>query len=329
MIKKEASIAHPPNKFAPLVSVIIPAFNRADVICDALESVAEQTYRPIEIVVVDDGSTDKTAEIVKKWFMEKGSVQDLQGICLIQENSGAPAARNKGFYQSQGEYLLFFDSDDLLKPNKIQAAIDAYQSNPNLDLVYSGWIVDNGRSTQVDLGPNLEDVPYVAEVVLRYLHTSAAVYKRSLLLQVGVWDESLTRSQDRELASRVATKVHQAKRVADFDVIYRLCYSTNSITEKKGREQALAGWRVNMIQRQRVRAQPSPLNSEALRFLARRNITEARRAWDSGDGCLVLRILFSQPEIWHPLLGRPRAAMRLFLGVLLSRCNTAGKARPA
>src|SRR3954451_4497775 len=92
----------------PLVSVVIPAFNSERFIGEALASVSAQTYAPVETIVVDDGSSDDTAEVARAHA----------GISLIeQENSGPSAARNRGFAASRGEFVAFHDSDDLMTPD--------------------------------------------------------------------------------------------------------------------------------------------------------------------------------------------------------------------
>jgi len=96
-----------------LVSIIIPTYNRAHLVTEALDSVWAQTYRPIECIAVDDGSTDDTAEVVKKWKRAHTS-DDFCVRLLRQKNQGAPAARNHGMETAQGDYLLFLDSDDVL-----------------------------------------------------------------------------------------------------------------------------------------------------------------------------------------------------------------------
>jgi glycosyltransferase involved in cell wall biosynthesis len=96
-----------------IVSVVIPTYDRSHLVTRALDSVYEQTYRPIECIVVDDGSTDDTAEVVKKWKRAHTS-DDFCVRLLQQENQGAPAARNHGMEAARGDYLLFLDSDDEL-----------------------------------------------------------------------------------------------------------------------------------------------------------------------------------------------------------------------
>ena len=117
-----------PTGNANLVSVIIPSYNRASMLVEALESISAQTYRPLEIVVVDDGSTDDTSSVVKRWYAQTaGKGEGLSLLYLYQSNSGPSAARNNGAGHAHGEFLTFHDSDDLMDPERIAPQIAEMQ----------------------------------------------------------------------------------------------------------------------------------------------------------------------------------------------------------
>ena len=125
----------------PKVSVIIPAYNSSGFIEDALESVFKQTYRNYEVIVVDDGSTDKSAEII-------GSFSDKRIIYIYQENHGVSVARNKGILESKGEYIAFLDSDDLWLPEKLEKQVAILNNNKNTGLVYTDFdVIHEGESS--------------------------------------------------------------------------------------------------------------------------------------------------------------------------------------
>ncbi|MDD5454425.1 MAG: glycosyltransferase [Candidatus Ratteibacteria bacterium] len=116
----------------PLISVIIPAYNRAKFLEEAVKSVLAQTYKNWELIIVDDGSTDDTSEVVKKFL-------DERIIYLHQDNKGASAARNKGILKAKGEYIAFLDSDDMWLPQKLQKQLEVFnKSRFKPGVVYTG-----------------------------------------------------------------------------------------------------------------------------------------------------------------------------------------------
>jgi len=106
----------------PLVSAVIPTFNRGWIMAEAVQSVLDQTYEPLEIIVVDDGSTDNTRDVLEP-FMDRITL-------LKQENKGVSAARNLGIKNARGEFIAFLDSDDLWLPDKTACQIDFFKANP-------------------------------------------------------------------------------------------------------------------------------------------------------------------------------------------------------
>jgi len=127
-----------PNK-SPLVSVIIPTYNRAQYICEAVKSVLRQTFSDFELIVVDDGSVDNTKEILTPYL---GIVK-----YIYQNNSGIAAARNAGIEMSRGEFIAFLDSDDLWVRDKLQLQVHLLRQQSKLAMVYADYcIFDNNLS---------------------------------------------------------------------------------------------------------------------------------------------------------------------------------------
>ena len=124
---------------ADLVSVIIPTYNRAHLLPRAIGSVLAQTYQPMEIIVVDDGSTDDTAALLVTYGDQVKAIR--------QPNRGVSSARNVGLQQAQGEYITFLDSDDLWGRDKIATQVAALCSNPDMGVVYTWYITvdENGE----------------------------------------------------------------------------------------------------------------------------------------------------------------------------------------
>ena len=187
--------------FVPgLVSVIVPTYNRADLLVETLDSVRRQAYRPIELLVVDDGSRDDTPQRVAEWSARHADDARLEVVFHREPNRGAPAARNLGLILSRGEFLQFLDSDDLLHPDKIALQVAALREAPELDLVCAMSVRFRDR-------PDWDAPPYsgmgfpspLPECLTdftRFWTTDAAVYRRRTCLENGPWDEALVTCQD-------------------------------------------------------------------------------------------------------------------------------------
>ena len=133
------------NSENPLVSVIIPTYNRAWVLKEAIDSVLAQEFKDFELIVVDDGSTDNTGEILDSYE------QDI--LVVRQSNKGVSAARNRGIIEAAGRLVAFLDSDDLWLPRKLTRQIHFFNSNPAAVINQSEEIwVRNGRSEERRVG---------------------------------------------------------------------------------------------------------------------------------------------------------------------------------
>lgn len=195
------------------ISVVIPTYNRRDYIVDAVESVLLQGIDGLEIIVVDDGSTDGTEGILEPY---------MKAIRYIyQENRGVSAARNRGVRESRGELLAFLDSDDVWSPGKLKAQIDKVSSEEVLSFEGVEWFVDkqeqHGLLRQCDnvKWPRCGSTGYVIDAIRdvaegRYLHLGTLLCKKSTFLRVGFFDESLCFGEDEDWFSRASltTKFH-------------------------------------------------------------------------------------------------------------------------
>ena len=191
-----------------LATVIIPTYNRAHLICDALDSVAAQTYRPIEIIVVDDGSTDQTREEVTRW-MEMNQSPDLTFKLLEQANKGKCAARNTGYAKANGEFVAFLDSDDVCLPERIEKQIDVLNRRPEFGAVYCGLIEvdlqDGSRRIQAHEFPQgwLFEQLLVRDVTNP---TSTYLFRHSAIETVGALCPEIDGRTDWEMALRLARR---------------------------------------------------------------------------------------------------------------------------
>lgn len=181
---------------APPVSIIIPCFNADRFIGDAIQSALDQTYPRIEVIVIDDGSTDGSLDVLKsfgdriRW--ESGP------------NRGACAARNRGLELSKGEFIQFLDADDLLHANKLQKQVPLAVASC-ADVVYCDWYCEAMHSAAGQLqSSSLTCQDSVILALSIVISTIAPLFPRSRLQEVGGWDESLPCAQDFDLNLRLA-----------------------------------------------------------------------------------------------------------------------------
>jgi glycosyltransferase involved in cell wall biosynthesis len=169
-----------------MVSTIIPVYNRAAMLREAVDSVLAQTWRPIEIVIVDDGSNDGTPEAAQRLAT---GLPDLIRV-VLQSNAGPGVARQKGFEASRGEFVQFLDSDDLLLPDKFALQIRGLREDPDAGISY-------GKTYTRRNGVRLSDPAQRSGERLRTLFpamlseplwpTLAPLYRRSILEAIGPW----------------------------------------------------------------------------------------------------------------------------------------------
>jgi len=187
-----------------LVSVIIPTYNRAHLVTEAMDSVWAQTYRPIELIVVDDGSTDNTSAVLKQWARAHSGDPRFELRTFRQENRGAPAARNLGLIESRGEYIQFIDSDDKADPRKATRSLEVLRET-GADFVCCDLAIrDEGMVSTLEVWRfSRRNHTLSGHVNSICLNTFAPVYLRSACRNVGPWDEQLSIAQDFEYTARV------------------------------------------------------------------------------------------------------------------------------
>jgi glycosyltransferase involved in cell wall biosynthesis len=194
----------------PLVSVVCPAYNCARFIQSALESVFAQIYRPIEIIVVDDGSTDTTPELIQRY-------REIH--YLKQENRGPSAARNLGVRAAHGEYIAFLDLDDLWTPKKLSEQIARLESLPDAGLSFSDMrlfsaagnddltMFQKYRLTKEFFGDDRYVDHAVTKLVSRnFIPTSSVVVRKTVLTQSGGFDERFRKAEDWDLWLRIGLR---------------------------------------------------------------------------------------------------------------------------
>ena len=180
-----------------LISIIIPCYNVEEYIEECIESVLKQTYKNIEIICVDNNSTDQT-------FLKLKNLQKRypQIIVLEEKKQGAPSARNTGLAVARGEWVQFLDSDDILLPGKIDAQVSLIKIKKNAGYIVSGFKRQrlNGK---VDTIIKLNEDAYIASFICESGNTCSNLWNRDHLLQIGGWDERLKCSQETDLMMRL------------------------------------------------------------------------------------------------------------------------------
>lgn len=196
------------NKCAPLVSVIMPCYNSAVHLNAAIDSVLNQDYPNIELIVVDDGSTDNSLQILQQYG------ERITVIC--QKNSGPAAARNTGMRAAKGDYIAFNDSDDIWLAGKLTAQITLLESTPTTGLCYTGWIVwDQQQSLEsvikqrpevsaTECVPELSGWLYLKLLAVCYIHTTTAVFRKDVLQNVGYINEDYRIGEDHDYWLRIS-----------------------------------------------------------------------------------------------------------------------------
>lgn len=219
------------DSYLPLVSVIIPAYNAEAFISYTLDSILAQTYIKIEVLVVDDGSQDRTAEIVKA-FAQK----DERVILLQQPNAGVAAARNLAIQKSRGEYIAPIDADDTWYPLKLEKQVQRIlQAEPSVGLVYT-WslhIDKAGLLTGVYIDSNYEGDVYTDLLYTNFIgNASAPLIRRACFEQIGYYNCKLKEHngqglEDWDLYLRIAEH-YQFSVVPEFLVGYRQVFGSMS-----------------------------------------------------------------------------------------------------
>jgi glycosyltransferase involved in cell wall biosynthesis len=313
------------ERFEPgLVSVVVPTYNRADLILHSLESVRAQSYRPIEVIVVDDGGTDDTEQVVAEFA--RGCEPGLSVRYVRQQNQGAPAARTRGLLESRGEFIQFLDSDDLLEYSKLAAQAEAMRADPALQYVFSRWeLVDRSGGPLPRAWPR--DFRAEPDCIMDLLCTNKlgrnvplctvnGLYRRSLCVRMGPWTGGAEQCDDRVYNIRIFVlrapvchlpKVHAWARLHAGDRM------TAHFAEPPALRSSRRGWR--LIQATLERA--GLLTRTRRRLLAHTYYHLARPALIAGDAELGRALLADGlavaplSDVWLKL-----QAVRLLYGVL-------------
>ena len=276
-----------------LISVIIPVYNVEQYIAATIQSVLKQTYEHFELLLINDGSGDRSLEICQQF-------KDSRIKIITQPNRGAAGARNTGIRLAQGKYIAFLDSDDLWHPSKIAQHIEHLSNSPQVGISYSSsaFIDQAGNLLGIYQIPKLKNVT-AWEILCRNPigNGSAAVIRREVFEEIkfqdnldGSWedfyfDESLSPSEDVELWFRMANQTEwQVEGISEALTLYRIYAGGTSANLLKKQE----SWE-KMIDKARTYASnlkarwEKPVQAYHLRYLARRAVT-------LGDGTVAVQL---------------------------------------
>jgi glycosyltransferase involved in cell wall biosynthesis len=183
-----------------LVSVIIPAYNAEKYISETIESVLKQTYKNLEIIIVDDGSTDDTERVVNNKLQAFSKYKFLK-----QNNLGPAAARNLGIKNAEGDYIAFLDADDLWLPQKIEKQIRFLKEHPECGLVFTrrkiitpyGKVIDDKRKIP-------KEINFYILVASNYITTSSVMVRKKIFDLCGYFDEDIKGPEDWDMWIRIS-----------------------------------------------------------------------------------------------------------------------------
>jgi glycosyltransferase involved in cell wall biosynthesis len=211
----------------PLVSILISAYNAQDWIADTLQSAVSQTWPRREIIVVDDGSTDRTAEVARR-FASKGVT------VVSTENHGLSGGLNHAYERSQGDYIQFLDADDLLAPDKIERQLAALREDDGRRILLSSpWApffyrTRHARFVRNSVWEDLSPVEWLLRKLGENLHMQNATWlvSRELAEAAGPWDTRLHYDQDGEYFTRVLLASERTRFVPGTGIFYRVSPSS-------------------------------------------------------------------------------------------------------
>ncbi|MEH1839270.1 MAG: glycosyltransferase [Nostoc sp.] len=218
------------SKTLPIISVIIPAYNSDKTIKQTIQSVLNQTFTNLELIVINDGSQDSTLKIVTQ-------IQDSRIKVFSYANAGGNVSRNRGLHRAVGKFVSFLDADDLWTPDKLHSQLKALQENITAKVAYSwtDYIDENGEFILSGKRINLNGNVYENLLLNNFLENgSNPLICRKSLIKLGSFDESLSAAQDWDMWLRLASKFDFIC-VPSVQILYRI--SGNSVSSNLVRQE--------------------------------------------------------------------------------------------
>ncbi|MEA5596126.1 glycosyltransferase family 2 protein [Rivularia sp. UHCC 0363] len=251
-----------------LVSIVIPCYNNEPFIEDAIASAVNQTYNNVEIIVIDDGSTDKSLEIIRLF---ENHIQ-----WETSSNQGAPKARNRGLELARGEYIKFLDADDILLPDSLERQVEkaSQLSSERKAIIYGDaiWINRDGKPLPNNpLLPRKANEDPVSHILSQCPLTSCPLHKRDYLLEIGGFDPLIPKGQEHDLHLRLVLAGVEFVYHSGAVYQYREYSDTNRISDR-GLSQKGAMIHFEILQQQcrKIKEQTKTLSPDVRKILARR-----------------------------------------------------------
>lgn len=218
------------NGNAAKVSVIIPTYNRAHLVGDSIRSVLAQTYDSVEVIVVDDGSTDDTAEVI-------AAISDPRLRYIRQPNRGRSNARNHALSLARGRYIAFLDSDDLFLPDKLERQVTYLRDHPGVGMVYTSAHCIDQQGTMLEHKYLATVSGYVYEKIAFFTPVTitlpTVMTYRDIMSQVGGFDEAMYRFEDTDMWRRIS-KVCRVDAMPDFTCLLRTHNDNTLVNQNAG-----------------------------------------------------------------------------------------------
>jgi glycosyltransferase involved in cell wall biosynthesis len=223
----------------PLISVIMPVYNGERYLTGTIKSILSQNYKPIEIIAVDDGSADNSAQIIKQFSSLR---------YYFQTNSGPNATRNAGIKKARGDFLAFIDQDDIWLPGKLTRQMSAFEGKPDLDIVY-GHVEQFYSSDINEIKVHIKQ----SNMIMPGYIPSAMMVKRKSLLLVGLFDAKLRMGELIDWYAR-AMEQHLISAMLPDIVVKRRIHETNiGILEPQSRIDYVRALKTTLDRRRSVK----------------------------------------------------------------------------
>ncbi|MBD2465107.1 glycosyltransferase [Oscillatoria sp. FACHB-1407] len=209
----------------PKVSVIIPAYNAAKYVSQAIASVLNQTFDSYEVIVIDDGSTDDTQAVIESYRDRPlGEAVSHRIRYYYQQNRGVSATRNRGIQLAQGELIAFLDADDYFLPDKLAKQVEVFAANPDVGMVNSGFrtVRENGEAiADIQWWRSMPQLTPEDWLLYKPVLPSALMFRRDWLMQVGGFDPQLAAAEDVDLVLRLVVAGCQSAWLTEITACYR------------------------------------------------------------------------------------------------------------